>query len=183
VSPDADSDAELMRAVAEGDMAALGELVRRHEKKAFALACRLLAQPDAAEDVTQEAFLHVHRAARRYRPEARFTTWFYRIVVNLCLDAKRRIKRAPARLAVYGLAADAQTDHDQLEATERAERVRQAVDHLPERQRTAVVLHRYMQLSHRDIAEVTGWSVSAVESCLVRAYAQLRQELRDLVEN
>lgn len=182
MSADAGDDAGLMRAVAEGDMAALGELVRRHEEKAFALACRLLARTDAAEDVTQEAFLHVHRAARRYRPEARFTTWLYRIVVNLCLDAKRRNKRAPARLPVYRPPAEAPPQHDQLEAAERAERVRQAVDHLPGRQRTAVVLHRYMQLSHRDVAEVTGWSVSAVESCLVRAYAQLRQELRDLVE-
>lgn len=164
-------------------MAALGQLVRRHEKRAFTLACRLLARPDAAEDVTQETFLHVYRAARRYRPEARFTTWLYRIVVNLCLDAKRRIKRAPGELPAYDPAGEGPTDCDQLETTERAERVRQAVDHLPERQRTAVVLHRYMQLSHREIAEVTGWSVSAVESCLVRAYAQLRQELRDLTEN
>jgi len=183
VSADASDDADLMRAVADSDMAALGELVRRHEKRAFALACRLLTRPDAAEDVTQEAFLHVYRAARRYRPEARFTTWLYRIVVNLCLDVKRRTKRAPGELPAHGPAAEAPTDCDRLEAADRAQRVRRAVDDLPGRQRTAVVLHRYMQLSHRDIAEVTGWSVSAVESCLVRAYARLRQELRDLMEN
>ena len=115
MSANARDDADLMRAIADGDMAALGELVRRHEKKAFALACRLLAQPDAAEDVTQEAFLHVYRAARRYRPKARFTTWLYRIVVNLCLDARRRPKRAPGELPAYGLAAEAPTDCDQLE--------------------------------------------------------------------
>jgi RNA polymerase sigma-70 factor (ECF subfamily) len=183
VSADEKDDADLMRAIADGDMAALGELVRRHEKKVFALARRLLARPDAAEDVTQDAFLHVYRAAGRYRPEARFTTWLYRVVVNLCLDAKRRIKRAPGELAAHRPAADASTDCDRLEADERARRVRQAVDGLPRRQRTAVVLHRYFQLSHRDIAAVTGSSVSAVESCLVRAYARLRQELRDLVEN
>lgn len=168
-----------MAEVARGDTGALGVLVRRHQQAALGLARRLLGRQDAAEDVAQEAFLHVYRAARRYRPDARFTTWLYRIVVNLCHDARRRAGRAPAQLIEE--AAPAQDPAaDPLEADERAERVRRAVGALPERQRTAVILHRYHGLSHREVAQATGWSESAVESLLVRAYATLRRELADL---
>ena len=169
-----------MVALARGDMDALGQLVRRHQDKALALAYRLLGRWDLAEDIAQEAFLRVHRAAKRYRPDAKFTTWLYRIVVNLCLDQKRRAKLAPAALGDQGPEPSVAPAADRLEARERAERVRCALDALPERQRTAVVLHRYQGLSHREVAEATGWSESAVESLLVRAYARLRQELADL---
>ena len=174
------SDAELMSALAGGDMAALGELVRRHQQKAFALAFRMLQRRDQAEDVVQEGFLRVCRAAPRYRPQARFTTWLYRIVTNLCLDRARRAKHAPAPLPEGSREPSRDPEPDPVETCERAERVRQAVAALPERQRTAVVLHRYQGLSHAAVAEATGWSRSAVESLLVRAYARLRDELADL---
>ena len=173
------ADAQLMARVGRGDMAALGELVRRHQHSVVAFAVRLLGRRDLAEDVAQEAFLHVHRAARRYRPEAQFTTWLYRIVLNLCRDAQRRASRAPEPLT-EGAAPPLDPAPDPIEARERAERVRRALAALPERQRVAVTLHRYQGLSHREIADATGWSESAVESLIVRAYATLRKELADL---
>ena len=168
-----------MARVGRGDMAALGELVRRHQHSVVAFAVRLLGRRDLAEDVAQEAFLHVHRAARRYRPDARFTTWLYRIVVNLCRDAQRRASRAPAPLVEEAVPPH-DPPADPIEARERAERVRRALAALPERQQVAVTLHRYQGLSHREIADATGWSESAVESLIVRAYATLRKELADL---
>jgi len=77
------TDVELMQAVAHGDMGKLGLLVQRHQGQSLALAYRTLGNWDQAEDVVQEAFIRVHKAAKRYRPDAKFTTWLYRIVVNL----------------------------------------------------------------------------------------------------
>jgi len=171
-----------MAALADGQMAALGDLVRRHQDKALALAFRMLRRRDLAEDIAQEAFLRVYRAAPRYRPDAKFTTWLYRIVVNLCLDHRRRAAQAPVALGDDGPEPAADAAADPIEAQERAERVRRALDTLPERQRTAVILHRYEGLSHREVAEAMDSTESAVESLLVRAYARLREELADLQE-
>ncbi len=173
------TDAELVAAVAGGDRRALGQLVRRHQDDTFALALRVLGDPAAARDVVQEAFLRVYRAAGRYRPEAKFTAWLYRIVVNLCVDEGRRTGRAPVEL-VRDIPGD--PPPDPVERRETMERVRGAVMALPERQRTALILCRYHELSHKQIAAVTGWSPSAVESLLVRAYASLRERLADLRE-
>ncbi len=176
------SDAELMTAVAGGRMAALEELVHRHQESVMAVAYRFLGRWDLAEDVAQDVFVRIHRAAADYRPEAKFTTWLYRIVVNLCLDVKRRESRRPVSMAEMPADPPADATPDPIEARETASRVRQAVGDLPDRQRTAVVLHRYDGLSHREIAEVTGWSESAVESLLVRGYAGLRDALADMDE-
>ena len=173
-------DAQLMSALARGETAALGELVFRYQDGALALARRTLARTDGAEDVVQEAYLRVYRSAGRYRPTARFTTWLYRIVVNLCYDRLRGNKRQAAPLDETIAADTAAAAPDVLHAEDVARRVRSAVDALPDRQRTALTLHRYHGLSHSDISEATGWSVSAVESLLVRAYQRLRKDLADL---
>ncbi|QNN21045.1 sigma-70 family RNA polymerase sigma factor [Planctomycetales bacterium ZRK34] len=172
------TDEQLIAAVAGRDEAAFETLVRRHQTKALGLAYRLLGDADVAQDIAQEAFFRVYRHADRFEPTARFTTWFYRIVVNLCTDYRRRRVNKTVALPTIepaGPAAD-----DPLESAERAARVQAALAELPDRQRTAVVLHRYQGMSHREIAEMTDDSVSAVESLLVRAYATLRKKLADL---
>jgi len=171
------NDAELMARLASGDTRALGQLAERHQARVLELAFRTLGHWDLAEDVAQETFLRVYRAAKHYRPQAKFTTWLYRIVVNLCLDEQRRRAKAAAPLdsvAPEGLPA---TNGDPTERKEVAELVRAAVQGLPERQRVAIVLYRYEGLNHAQISEATGWSQSAVESLLVRAYANLRSRL------
>jgi len=171
-----------MRHVADGRQDALATLVRRHQERVRRLACRFLGSPDEADDVCQEAFLRVYHAAREYRPTAAFATWLYRVVANLCWDHRRRAARRPAPLPPpdqHPAADDRRTPAEQAELDDR---VRQAVARLPDRQRLVLVLHRDAGLSHREIAEATGWSQSAVESCLVRAYRQLRVELSDLRE-
>jgi RNA polymerase sigma-70 factor (ECF subfamily) len=172
------TDEVLLAAVAEHDEAAFEMLVRRHQDKALRLAYRLLADADAAQDIAQEAFWRVYHHAGRFEPNARFSTWFYRIVVNLCTDHRRR--RAHKTVALPSVEPASAPAADPLESAERIARVQSALAALPQRQRTAVILHRYQQLSHRDIAEATGDSVSAVESLLVRAYATLRKNLADL---
>lgn len=171
------TDEEMMARLGRGDMSALGELVRRHQGRVLKIAYRTLGKWDLAEDVAQETFLRVHRAARRYKPKAKFTTWLYRIVVNLCLDEKRRRARNGMSLENAAFDAPGESDHNIAERKEIVQLVKAAVDSLPERQRIALVLHRYEGLSHGTIAEITGWSGSAVESLLVRAYANLRKKL------
>jgi RNA polymerase sigma-70 factor (ECF subfamily) len=169
-------DSLLVQAIAEGHLDALEPLVRRHQDGVRRLAYRFLGEWSDANDVAQDAFLRVVRAAPRYQPTARFTTWLHRIVVNLCLDSRRRRARFVAADLPDGPAC---LPPDVLERDETVRRVRQALNGLPERQRTAVILHRYEGHSHREIAEVTGWSESAVESLLVRGYANLRRVLAD----
>lgn len=176
------NDAKLMALVATGEMAALGELVRRHQDRAVSLAYRIVGESHLAEDVAQDAFLHVYRAAPTYRPDAKFTTWLYRIVTNLCLDSRRRAGRAPAPLPDPSVLSTPETAGSEAEAKERAEMVRVAVGQLPDRQRAALVLHRYERLSYAEVAEITGWSESAVESLIVRAYATLRRQLAQFEE-
>jgi RNA polymerase sigma-70 factor (ECF subfamily) len=178
-NPHVPDDASLMTRLRDGDRAALDQLVRRHQRRVLDLAVRTLRDHTLAEDIAQEAFLRVWRSAADYVPSARFTTWLHRIVVNLCLDARKK------RRALLAENQD-QPDHQQntaesaVDQADRAAVIRAALDGLPERQRVAVLLHKYSGLSMREIAGTTGWTESAVESLLVRAYATLRRKLRDL---
>ena len=181
VLPTEDDDVRLMRRLADGDREALAELVRRHQARVLELAYRTLGDRDLAHDLAQETFLRVWRSAAQYEPRARFTTWLYRVVVNLCLDARK--KRRPL-LGDPRLAEAEAGDHPAaaVERQDRAVAVQRAIDRLPDRQRVAVVLHRFNGLSLREVAEATGWSASAVESLLVRAYSELRERLKNLAE-
>jgi len=173
------TDEQLMVQVGQGNMQALAELVRRYQDRMLHLAFRTLGDQHLAEDVVQEAFLRVHRAAARYRPDARFGTWFYRIVVNLCMDELRKRQGQSAGLAVYPVPGPSNQDdpvhHQQVLELQLA--VQKALGTLNDRERIAVILHRYDGLSHRQIAELSETSVSAVESMLFRAYRKLREEL------
>lgn len=174
---DIQNDTELMTRLAAGDMAALGDLAKRHQDKVLSLSYRILGDWHKAEDVAQETFLRVYRAAKRYKPQARFTTWLYRIVVNLCFDEQRRQAKIAAPLEEVDPAMLTEPETSSAERKEVVKLVKAAVDVLPERQRLALILHRYDGLSHSEICEVTGWSKSAVESLLVRAYASMREKL------
>jgi RNA polymerase sigma-70 factor (ECF subfamily) len=177
---DISNDTELMARLAKGDMSALGDIVRKHQDKVLSLSYRVLGDWHRAEDVTQETFLRIHRAAKNYKPKARFTTWLYRIVINLCFDEQRKRAKAAAPLEDAAMAELAESDSNLAERKEVVESVKTAVNELPERQRLTLILHRYNGLSHAEIADVTGWTTSSVESLLVRAYANLREKLKKM---
>jgi RNA polymerase sigma-70 factor (ECF subfamily) len=176
---DLSSDAELMSRVGRGDMAALGRLAERHGSRIRAFSYRLLGDWHKAEDVAQETFLRLRQAARKYEPQARFSTWLYRIVYNLSIDQQRRAVREPVSLEAAQIEQEDPSTGDSLETAELARQVQNAVNSLPPRQRQVVLLHRYEGFSHGEISEVTGWSKSAVESLLVRAYDNLRKKLAE----
>jgi RNA polymerase sigma-70 factor, ECF subfamily len=176
---DLSSDAELMGRVGRGDMTALGRLAERHGSRVRAFSYRLLGDWHKAEDVAQETFLRLRQAARKYEPRAGFSTWLYRIAYNLSIDQQRRAVRAPVSLEEAQIERENPSTGDSLEAAELARHVQNAVNGLPPRQRQVILLHRYEGLSHGEISEVTGWSKSAVESLLVRAYENLRKKLAE----
>jgi RNA polymerase sigma-70 factor, ECF subfamily len=167
-----------MAGVAARDMRAFAQLVERHQERIRALAYRFTRRWDVADDVTQDAFLRLFRSAPTYKPQAAFSTWLYRIVANLCLDAARRPPAMRVREHDDAPATDPGADA-RLSSQEMCRAVQHEVANLPERQRMVLLLHRFEGLGHADIAAVTGWSESAVESLLVRAYARLRERLRD----
>jgi len=184
----ADPDAALMQAFQRGDESAFETLVGRHRDRVYRLAFRYLGDASAADDLAQESFLRVYRAKRSWRPEAKFSTWLYRVTANACLNEirARRVRRgvettAPAAAGGSAPAepADPAAPDPAGEAlrAETAGFVREAVAALDDDQRTAVLLSKYEGLSYRELADAMQRSVPAVKSLLVRARANLRRAL------
>ena len=173
---DEPSDEALMARVAGGDEQAFRALARRHLPRAVALARRILGNGADAEDVAQEAMLRVWTNAPRWQPLALFRTWLTRIVVNLCLDRKRKVPFAALEAAgdIVDPAPDAAA---QQEAGDAERLVDQAIAALPDRQRAAIVLTYREGLSNAQTAEVLDTTVKAVETLLVRAKQNLRDAL------
>jgi RNA polymerase sigma-70 factor (ECF subfamily) len=179
------SDDGLMRAAGTGDRAAFGVLVDRHLRRMTAIAGRITGNRGDAEEIVQEAFLRAWLKAPDWRDRAEhaagaaFTTWLGRVVVNLCLDRKRRAVPLPLEAA----AEVADPSPDAFAATAGAElaaRVAGAIGRLPERQRAAIVLCHYEGVSNIEAAAMLDITVGAVESLLVRARKALRDALADL---
>ncbi|RME63681.1 MAG: RNA polymerase sigma factor [Alphaproteobacteria bacterium] len=179
------SDEALMARVAAADRDAFAMLVERHVARHVALAGRILGAAGDAEDVVQDAFLSVWRQARGYdSTRAAFATWLYRIVVNRCLDAKRKRKGTMLPLALAAAAVDQGPRPDQAAAGRSdAAAVRAALDALPPRQRAALVLVYYEGLSNREAAKVLDVGVKGLESLLVRARQRLRETLAPLADD
>jgi RNA polymerase sigma-70 factor (ECF subfamily) len=171
-----DDDA-LLAASGAGDERAFRALVSRHLSRSLSLARRMTGNVAEAEDVAQEAFLRVWQKAPEWRVgEARFSTWLYRVVVNLCLDRRRRKPMAPLE-AAGDLLDPAPSAEAKLVENQRTRIVASALAALPDRQRAALVLSYYEGVSNVEAAEALGVSVSALESLLVRARKALRAEL------
>src|ERR1700741_2354396 len=157
---DGPADHDLMARVAKGDERAFRTLAERHTGAALRLARRILGNGALAEDVVQDALVRVWINAPRWRPEAAFRTWLYRIVVNLSLNAKRRTPDLPLAAAEHVADAGPAPD-EQLRLDERDRRLAGAIDALPPRQRAAVTLTYQEGLSNAEVAEVLDTSVSS----------------------
>ena len=180
-SDEARSDEALMARVARGDEVAYRTLTRRHLPAMLGLARRILGNAADAEDVAQEAMLRVWTHAPRWQPLAAFRTWLTRVVVNLCLDRKRR--RAWVGLEAAGDIVDPAPGVTELaEHGERERALAAAIANLPARQRTAIVLTYSEGMSNAQVAEVLDTSVSAVETLLVRGKQNLRTQMTGLID-
>jgi len=184
-------DFALMERVGEGDHAAFRQLVERHQNSVIGTVAKMLGNAAEAEDIAQQVFLRIWRNAKRYRPDAKFTTYLFTITRNLVYNETRRRSRKKevssdereenSNLTVEA-SPDRQPDAEVLQA-ELQRKVDEAIASLPETQRMAVVLRRYEQLSYEEIAAVLKLSVSAVKSLLFRARTSLREALSGYLDD
>lgn len=187
------SDADLMLRVKTGDDSAFSYLVQKYRRQMIGFMYRMCHNPSTAEELAQEVFLRVYRSRGSYEASAKFNTWLYRIATNLAANHARdtRHERPENTLrldqpdedtgATPDLPDAALTAEEQILRRERLTVIRKRVEALPERQRMAVILHKYQQMDYREISDVMKLSESATKSLLFRAYETLREQLKDLV--
>ena len=175
----------ILRAQA-GNRRAIADLVDSQQRYVYSIAMTIVRDPTDAADLTQDAFIRLLRALGTYRGETRFTTWLYRLVVNLGIDRLRRRGAPPIRLdddPDFDLASQSLDDDAPL-LTERAEEaalVRAAVAHLPDAQRLALTLHYFEDMRYEDIAEVMGVPLNTVKSHIRRGKTKLAESLAPLL--
>jgi RNA polymerase sigma-70 factor, ECF subfamily len=181
-----DYDAELMLRVRDGDGASFGVLLDKHRSPVVRFLFRMVQNHAVAEELAQEVFLRVYRSRSSYEPTAKFTTWLFRIATHLALNALRdgRRQKFDERLDVKSSGTSARQVEDRRPTVEqnmlyqaRLDEVRHAVSTLPEKQRAAVLMHKYEEMEYSQIAKVLSCSESAVKSLLFRAYETLRARL------
>jgi len=172
------SDDDLIRMYRDGDAEAFDTLFDRHRAPVYNFARLMLGDSDGAEDVLQEAFMRVARTAESYQPRGLFRAWLMRIVRNLCLNQiqSRRVHRrvvAERGLDIIEPASREPSPPERLERDERMGRLRGLIAKLPERQREAIVLYAFEQMSYREIGEVLDVPINTVKTLIHRARATL----------
>jgi len=192
-SSSAGSDVEAMLRVKTGDESAFVYLVQKYRRPMVGFMNRMCHNPSTAEELAQEVFLRVYRSRATYEPSAKFTTWLYRIATNLAVNHARDTRHERPENTVRldepdqetgktpDLAADSLTAEEQVLKRERLAAIRAKVNALPERQRLAVIMHKFQQMDYREIAGVLKLSESATKSLLFRAYETLREQLQEFV--
>ena len=179
------TDEELVARSIRGDADSFNQLVLRWERPIYALAYRTIGREEDARDVCQETFLRAFRALPNFRGQAKFSSWLYRIALNLCRDWMRRERRAPIIQApedvdLMDLAAAAEPSEsieDLVARKDMTRLVENAMTRLPEEQRTAIVLKEYHGLTFQEIADLMGCPLSTVKTRLYQGLTVLRREL------
>ena len=187
------TDADVMLRVKAGDESAFDYLVQKYRRPMVNFMYRMAHNAAAAEDLAQEVFLRVYRSRANYEASAKFTTWLYRIATNLAANHARdtRHERPENMVSLDEPDEDTGTTMDVADSKlsveenllrrERLAAIRTTVQNLPERQRIAVIMHKYQQMDYKQIAEVLKLSESATKSLLFRAYETLRQQLKSFI--
>jgi len=187
------SDAQIMLRAKTGDESAFAYLVQKYRRPMVSFMYRMSHNAAAAEDLAQEVFLRVYRSRTSYEASAKFTTWLYRIATNLAVNHARDTRNErPDKMAsldepdeetgtTMDVADNTLTVEQQILRRERMEAIRAKVQSLPERQRMAVIMHKYQQMDYKQIGEVLKLSESATKSLLFRAYESLREQLKEFI--
>ena len=187
------TDADVMLRVKVGDEPAFEYLVQKYRRAMVSFMYRMTHNSAAAEDLAQEVFLRVYRSRTSYEASAKFTTWLYRIATNLAVNHARdtRHERPENQVSLDEPDEETGTTMDVADSSltveqamlrrERMSAIRAKVQNLPERQRMAVIMHKYQQMDYKQIAEVLKLSESATKSLLFRAYETLREQLKEFL--
>ena len=179
------SDEELVARSVGGDLDSFNQLVRRWERPIHALAYRTLGREEEARDVCQEAFLRAYRSLPGFRGQAKFSSWLYRITLNLCRDWQRRERRSPIVASPEGVdlvAAAAEQGpvvsiEEMVSRNDMSRAVARAMARLPDEQRTAIVLKEYQGLTFQEIADLLDCPLSTVKTRMYQGLTVLRREL------
>ena len=179
------TDEELVARSKTGDIDSFNQLVKRWERPIFALAYRTLGREEDARDITQETFLRAFRALAGFKGDAKFSSWLYRIALNLCRDWMRRERRAPMVAVPEGvdveqLAAEqgpVETVEDLAARAELSREVARAMERLPAEQRQAIILKEYHGLTFQEIADLMKCPLSTVKTRVYQGLATLRKQL------
>ena len=179
------TDEELVARSIRGDAESFNQLVLRWERPIYALAYRTIGREEEARDVCQETFLRAFRALPRFRGQAKFSSWLYRIAINLCRDWTRRERRAPTvqfpedtdAVELAAAAEPSESIEDLVSRKEMTCLVERAMARLPADQRTAIVLKEYHGLTFQEIADLVGCPLSTVKTRLYQGLTVLRREL------
>ena len=176
--PDELTDPQLLHLIQDGDKSAFTDLVNRHANRFYRIAFRFLNNRDNSEDVVQDAFLKLWNNTGTWKPDfdAKFTTWFSRIVINLCLDLKKKNKNS-FELDDMVLAGGDESPDETVMKRQNTEILNKCLEELPDRQQTAINLCFYEGFSNREAAEIMEINIKALESLLVRAKYSLRNKL------
>jgi RNA polymerase sigma-70 factor (ECF subfamily) len=186
LAPTNRSDEELVARATAGDLESFNQLVRRWERPIFALAYRTLGREEDARDVVQDAFLRAYRGLPRFKGEAKFSSWLYRITLNLCRDWIRRERRAPIVPTPAGADPNAFADEqvspsvsveELVGRRQMSEAVARALAELPEDQRTAILMKEYHGLTFQEIADTLQCPLSTVKTRLYQGLSVLRRRL------
>jgi RNA polymerase sigma-70 factor, ECF subfamily len=181
-----DYDAELMLRVKDGDGASFGVLLEKHRSSVVHFLYRMVQNAAVSEELAQEVFLRVYRSRGTYEPTAKFTTWLFRIATHLALNALRdhkhernqeRLDDDTSEMPVRQVSDRRPTVEQNMVYEAKLEEVRRAIAALPDKQRAAVLMHKYEEMEYSQIAKVLNCSDSAVKSLLFRAYEALRVRL------
>jgi RNA polymerase sigma-70 factor, ECF subfamily len=182
--------------VKAGDEQSFGLLLQRYRTPLVNFLYRMVRSREQAEDLAQEVFIRVYRAREEYVPSAKFTTWLFRIATNLALNSLRDHRHQKLEISMdapvttdaedgdekpFEVADKHPTIEQELVEEDRKKMIRHAIEKLPEKQRAAVLLHKYQELDYAEIAKILSVSESALKSLLFRAYESLRVELAPLV--
>jgi RNA polymerase sigma-70 factor (ECF subfamily) len=186
-------DSAIMLELSAGNMSGFDFLIQKYRKPIVNFMYRMVHNQAVAEELAQEVFLRVYRSRQTYRAEARFSTWLYRIATNLGVNYARDTRHERTASTIYLDEADSETGTtpDVADSTpgaeaamlrrERLNAIREHVLALPERQRTAVLMHKYEGMDYKQIGDVLKLSESATKSLLFRAYQTLREKLKEFV--
>ena len=180
------TDEELVAQASAGDTDSFNQLILRWERPIYALAYRVIGREEDARDVCQETFLRAFRALPGFRGQSKFSSWLYRIALNLCRDWMRKQRRTPVVQAPEGVdIADMASERGPVESIEELVARRQlgavvaeAMKRLPEEQRTAIVLKEYHGMTFQEIAELQGCPLSTVKTRLYQGLTVLRRHLQ-----
>ncbi len=179
------TDTELVALATGGDTESFNQLILRWERPIFALAYRVIGREEDARDVCQETFLRAYRALPGFKGDAQFSSWIYRIALNLCRDWMRKQRRTPVMQAPEGVdISDLAAEHGPVESIEDlvgrrrlTASVEKAMRLLPEEQRTTIVLKEYHGMTFQEIAELQGCPLSTVKTRLYQGLSVLRRHL------